>query len=57
MFCNLAAARALIDEPLEADEIAKRAMHIASDMCVYTNKNFMIETMNVESSLVENNKV
>ena len=40
-----AAARALIDQPLDAEEIAKKAMEIAADMCVYTNNNFMVETM------------
>ena len=46
----LAAARALIDQPLDAEEIARRAMEIAADMCVYTNKNFMVETMSTEIS-------
>lgn len=43
-----AAARALIDQPLDAEEIAKKAMEIAADMCVYTNNNFMVETMATE---------
>lgn len=40
----LSAARALntIDD-LPALEIAKRAMNIAADICVYTNKNFTVE--------------
>jgi len=28
-------------------------MDIASDMCVYTNKNFMVETINAPEELVE----
>eukprot|EP00750_Incisomonas_marina_P018487 INCI2976.1.p1 GENE.INCI2976.1~~INCI2976.1.p1 ORF type:complete len:228 (+),score=45.27 INCI2976.1:286-969(+) len=42
----LAAARALIDQPnLTASEIARRSMTIAADMCVYTNHNFVEETL------------
>ncbi len=41
----LAAARALIDQDLEAEVIAERAMTIAADICVYTNTNFVIETL------------
>jgi hypothetical protein len=36
-----AAARALLDGPLDAMAIAEKAMGIAADMCVYTNKNFV----------------
>lgn len=37
----LAAARALMDmSDLDATEIAKRAMSIAADSCIYTNSNF-----------------
>lgn len=41
----LAAARALLDQSLEAEEIAKRAMAIAADICVYTNSSLVIETI------------
>ena len=41
----LAAARALIDTDKDAEEIARRAMKIASEICVYTNNNFIIETL------------
>ena len=42
----LAAARALMDqEKLSAEEIAKKAMAIASDICIYTNSNFTIEKL------------
>ena len=39
----LAAARALTDSTtLEASEIVKRAMHIAGDICIYTNTNISV---------------
>jgi ATP-dependent HslUV protease subunit HslV len=42
----LSAARALIDrDDLDAESIAKRAMDVASDICVYTNKNIIIEKL------------
>ena len=42
----LAAARALIEVPdLSAEEVARRAMKIAADICVYTNDNIIIETI------------
>jgi ATP-dependent HslUV protease subunit HslV len=41
----LAAARALLDTPHDAEAIAKRAMSIAADICVYTNHNVVIETI------------
>ena len=41
----IAAARALQDvEGLSAEDVAKQAMEIASDMCVFTNKNFLVES-------------
>lgn len=39
----LAAARALIDGPGTAEEIARKAMAIAADICVYTNANLTVE--------------
>jgi len=40
----LAAARALIGLPdLTAEEIARRAMKIAAEICVYTNNNVIVE--------------
>ncbi|MDC0151523.1 ATP-dependent protease subunit HslV [Paracoccaceae bacterium] len=39
----LAAARALMTSEKSADEIAKAAIKIASDICVYTNGNMTIE--------------
>jgi ATP-dependent HslUV protease subunit HslV len=41
----LAAARALMDSELSAEDVARKAMAIASDICVYTNGNLTIETM------------
>ncbi|MBL8882147.1 MAG: ATP-dependent protease subunit HslV [Hyphomicrobium sp.] len=41
----LAAARALLDQPLEAEEIARKAMTIAAQICVYTNSNLVIESL------------
>ena len=41
----LAAARALIDQPLDAEVIARRAMEIAADICVYTNRSLVIESL------------
>ena len=40
----LAAARALIDTDKDAEEIARKAMQIAADICVYTNNNIVVET-------------
>ncbi|MEJ0027738.1 MAG: ATP-dependent protease subunit HslV [Rhizomicrobium sp.] len=41
----LAAARALIGLDLSAEEIARRAMKIAADICIYTNENIVIESL------------
>jgi ATP-dependent HslUV protease, peptidase subunit HslV len=41
----LAAARALIDTDMDAEAIARKAMKIAADICVYTNGNLTIETL------------
>jgi ATP-dependent HslUV protease, peptidase subunit HslV len=42
----LAAARALSSiDNLSAEEIVKRSMKIAADLCVYTNNNVIIETL------------
>ncbi len=45
----LAAARALYDQPLSAEEVARKAMKIAADICVYTNENVVVETMDATS--------
>ncbi|HUC48320.1 MAG TPA: ATP-dependent protease subunit HslV [Xanthobacteraceae bacterium] len=41
----LAAARALADGPLDAEAIVRRALDIAAEICVYTNRNITIETL------------
>ena len=41
----LAAARALLDTDLDAEAIARKAMAIAADICVYTNTNIVVETL------------
>ncbi len=41
----LAAARALADSPLSAEEIVRKALDIAADICVYTNRNVTVETL------------
>ena len=43
---DLAAARALIDfDSLDAEAIAKKAMGIAADLCIYTNRSILIERL------------
>ena len=44
----LAAARALIDTDMDAEAIARRAMQIASEICVYTNGNVIVESLDAE---------
>jgi ATP-dependent HslUV protease subunit HslV len=39
----LAAARALYDSKLSAEDIARKSLEIASDLCIYTNNNITIE--------------
>ena len=46
----LAAARALLDQPLEAEAIARKAMAIAAEICVYTNSNVVVETLDSKTS-------
>ncbi len=42
----LAAARALVDrEDHDAESVARRAMAIAAEICIYTNDNLTIETI------------
>ena len=45
----LAAARALIDYEQDAEAICRRAMQIASELCVFTNGNLTVETMDSSS--------
>jgi len=41
----LAAARALLDTDMDAESIVRRAMAIAADICVYTNRSVTVETL------------
>ena len=41
----LAAARALVDYEQDAETIARRAMKIAADVCVYTNDRLVVEQL------------
>ncbi len=43
----LAAARALLDTDLDGETIVRRAMDIAADICVYTNRSVTVETLKV----------
>ena len=45
----LAAARALIDTDQDAEAIARKAMQIAADICVYTNSNVVVEMLEAEA--------
>src|SRR5690606_33946960 len=44
----LAAARALLETEKDAEEIARTAMQIAADICVYTNHTIVIESLDTE---------
>jgi len=44
----LAAARALLPLDLGAEEIARRAMKIAADICVFTNDNVTMESLKTQ---------
>ncbi|MHB2168297.1 ATP-dependent protease subunit HslV [Alsobacter sp. R-9] len=44
----LAAARALLPMGLEAEDIVRRSLGIAADICVYTNHNVVIESLATE---------
>ncbi len=41
----LAAARALADSEKDAEAIVRRALDIAADICVYTNRNITVEML------------
>ena len=45
----LAAAKALVDTDKSAEEIAKKAMEIAAEICVYTNNNIVVESLDATS--------
>jgi len=39
----LAAAKVLIETDLTAEEIAKKSIKVASEICVFTNNNITVE--------------
>jgi len=42
----LAAARALVEvEGMDAEAVARKAMKIAADICIYSNENLVVETL------------
>lgn len=41
----LAAARALVDTDADAEQIVRKAMKIAAEICVYTNGNLTVESL------------
>ena len=41
----LAAARALKDSELDAQAMARKAMSVAADICIYTNHNIVVESL------------
>ena len=41
----LAAARALLETDMPAEQIARKAMAIAAEICVYTNGNLIVESL------------
>jgi ATP-dependent HslUV protease subunit HslV len=42
----LAAARAMIDrDDMDAEAVARRALEIAADICVFTNRNILVESL------------
>ena len=45
----LAAARALIDSDHDAETIARRALGIAADICVYTNHSIVVERIGADA--------
>ena len=39
----LAAAKVLMDTELKAEDVAKKAIQVAADICVFTNNNIRVE--------------
>lgn len=44
----LSAAKALMDQDLDAEEIGRRSLEIAAEICVYTNNNLTVETLDTK---------
>ena len=49
----LAAAKVLMDTELKAEEVAKKAIQVAADICVFTNHNIKVEKNLMEKSNVK----
>jgi ATP-dependent HslUV protease subunit HslV len=51
----LSAARALmrLENDMDPEEVARRAMDVAAELCVYTNKNYTIEVLNTRQGQAE----
>lgn len=45
----LAAAKALFDTDADAEEIARKSMEIAAEICVFTNASLIVETLDAEA--------
>jgi ATP-dependent HslUV protease subunit HslV len=43
----IAAARALIEQDISAEDIARKAMKIAGDLCIYTNHSIVLEKLDI----------
>ncbi|CAK8163560.1 peptidase component of the HslVU protease [Candidatus Xenohaliotis californiensis] len=43
----LAAARAMYADDMDPEHVARKAMNIAADMCVYTNHNLVVEVIDI----------
>jgi ATP-dependent HslUV protease subunit HslV len=41
----LASARALLDGPLDAEQIVRKSLDIAADICVFTNRSVTLESL------------
>lgn len=53
----ISAARALYENTsLSAEEIVKKAMHIAGEMCIYTNHHLSVEKINTKEKKAETTK-
>ena len=46
----LAAAKVLMDSKMSAEEIAKKSIQVASEICVYTNNNITLEKIKINET-------
>ena len=47
-FAQAAAMGLLAETELDAESIVRRSLHVAAEICIYTNDNIIIETLNSE---------